>query len=667
MMIKKKVKSLDVQEFDSYLEEIRHNWLKTLTAVGFILIPIFLALDYFMIPATKIPSFATYRGVVTILLLIQHFILRYTKPSAYSTFHGYFFSIAVGIMISLMTKELGGFDSSYYAGLNLVMFASIVMVPWGFANAVINALLVIGSYLFFNIIFPNPFTNSILLNNIYFLSSTAVIAVAINRVQSGLIWKEFYIRRELNIAKNEQDTIMNAVEEGLFVIHKKADGYFVGEHQSEAVEKILTKTPLSGKKFTDVLSPYFSPAKIEEVDEFLKMISSENVFEKNIRELNPLERVEAVVQTGLNSLTKHLEFDFKRIIQAHNKTDFLISIKDATREVELARQLHEIQVKSEQESQMMLSILHIGPALLQDFIEGVEAELSVIESVLRDEEQHKDLLQTIEAIFRAVHSIKGNSAMVDLKFLAEKANEFEEKVIVLRDKKEISSEDFLPIAFELARLQEVYKGMQELIKRIRSFQGKTGENESALSTLPNATMEFAERIAEEQGKKVKMDFITPDFTGVSNKYAYVLRDILVQLTRNSITHGIETPETRIGSGKVESGAIFVTMLPKGNNYIIVFRDDGKSFDFDAIRARALKLEKDSEHGLAKWESLRLIKLIFDPGFSTSQDLTMHAGRGMGMDIIKQRVKKIGGRLSINFAIGRFTEFKFTFPMKLLQT
>ena len=322
---------------------------------------------------------------------------------------------------------------------------------------------------------------------------------------------------------------MNAVEEGLFIIHRVDSGeYRIGDHQSESVKEILGDTPLSGEPFAAALSSYFPEQKIEELTEFLEMLSTKDIEDALINDLNPLQRERATIDDGAQNVGKFLEFGFKRITQAHQNTDFLISIKDVSREVEMERQLRDNEVRAEQESQMMLSILHIGPALLQDFMDGMEAELTSIDNVLRQEEHKKDFPGAIESIFRSVHSLKGNAALLELQFLADRANKFEEKLLILRTFKELTWEHFLPIAYDLSKLQEVYGQMQGLVARIRLFQGKGGETRSALSALPDAISELALRIAGELGKKVRIDTTHMQFEGVSNKFAYALRDILVQ-------------------------------------------------------------------------------------------------------------------------------------------
>src|SRR5919106_620206 len=106
---------------DDYLGGLLHDWLKTLTTLGFTLIPIFFVLDVFMMPRDLLPRFALYRLITTAIVIGQHFYIRFTPPSRRSYIHGYLLTLVAGFMIALMTAHLDGFNSPYYAGLNLVM------------------------------------------------------------------------------------------------------------------------------------------------------------------------------------------------------------------------------------------------------------------------------------------------------------------------------------------------------------------------------------------------------------------------------------------------------------------------------------------------------------------------------------------------------------------
>lgn len=192
------------ETFDEYVQSIIHSWSKTLTALGFTLIPIFFILDFFMMPPQLLARFAVYRLVTTGLVLGQHVAIRHTRPSRYSVWHGYFFSIIAGGMIALMTTDLSGFNSTYYAGLNLVMIAANTLLPWRAIHSAINCTIIIGLYVVLNLAFHNgeAVSQMAVVNNLYFLISTAVISVATNVVRERLIREEFQARSQLQTARD---------------------------------------------------------------------------------------------------------------------------------------------------------------------------------------------------------------------------------------------------------------------------------------------------------------------------------------------------------------------------------------------------------------------------------------------------------------------------------
>lgn len=186
----------------AYVIAVQHQWSKTLCALGFILVPLFHILDWFMMPRHLLPRVAAYRFFATLLVLGQYFILHHTRPSRYSLIHGYVFNFVVGLSITLMTRDLGGFDSTYYAGLNLVLIAVVLLLPWEPLHAAANALVIVSLYVVVNALWGGPFRQASLVNNLYFMIGTAVIAVSINYVKQRLIKEEFYLRAELASARD---------------------------------------------------------------------------------------------------------------------------------------------------------------------------------------------------------------------------------------------------------------------------------------------------------------------------------------------------------------------------------------------------------------------------------------------------------------------------------
>jgi phosphoserine phosphatase RsbU/P len=199
-MSQDKTKFLSATNFEQYLQLITHDWLRTLATLGFTLIPVFFLLDFFMLPRENLTRFAVYRVVVTGIVMLQWVVIRLTPASRYSIFHGYVFSSIVTLMIALMTVDLGGFSSSYYAGINLVIIATMLLIPWTLFHSIINVTLIISIYVSVNLIFPKPVPVQMLVNNLYFMISTGVISVSINFVQFRLTQREFETRQELRAA-----------------------------------------------------------------------------------------------------------------------------------------------------------------------------------------------------------------------------------------------------------------------------------------------------------------------------------------------------------------------------------------------------------------------------------------------------------------------------------
>ena len=200
---------IDAKDFNQFLNRIIHDWLKTLTLLCITLVPLFFILDYFIVPKALLGKVGIYRLIATSIVIAQYMIIRHTKPSPLSYIHGYIASVVVGGVIVLMTRDLGGYVSSYYAGLNLVIMGVNLLLPWRAIHSTLNCGIIVLMY-----IIANPFGNTeyqtyYAVNNLFFLCATSVIAVSINHVKHILIKKEFYLMGELKTAR---DSIWSELE-----------------------------------------------------------------------------------------------------------------------------------------------------------------------------------------------------------------------------------------------------------------------------------------------------------------------------------------------------------------------------------------------------------------------------------------------------------------------
>ncbi|MBI9080626.1 MAG: chemotaxis protein CheA [Pseudodesulfovibrio sp.] len=141
-----------------------------------------------------------------------------------------------------------------------------------------------------------------------------------------------------------------------------------------------------------------------------------------------------------------------------------------------------------------------------------------------------------------------------------------------------------------------------------------------------------------------------------------LADPLVHLLRNSIDHGIETPEERIANGKPPQGMIHLSAEHSGGEVLIRITDDGRGMSSDTIREKGIErglISKDSE-----LSDKDLLKLIFEPGFSTATEVTNVSGRGVGMDVVKRAIDSLRGTIDIDSKFGKGTILTIRLPLTL---
>lgn len=146
-----------------------------------------------------------------------------------------------------------------------------------------------------------------------------------------------------------------------------------------------------------------------------------------------------------------------------------------------------------------------------------------------------------------------------------------------------------------------------------------------------------------------------------------LSDPLTHLLRNAIDHGIEKPEERKAKGKPLQGKIELKAYQKGSEIIIEVKDDGSGIDAESIGRKALEKGIVSEEELEQLEKRDILDFIFHPGFSTAAEVTDVSGRGVGMDIVRNTVKKLDGQISIESELGSGSSFIISLPLTLAIT
>lgn len=166
----------------------------------------------------------------------------------------------------------------------------------------------------------------------------------------------------------------------------------------------------------------------------------------------------------------------------------------------------------------------------------------------------------------------------------------------------------------------------------------------------------------QHGKKAKLHMIGAN-TLIDRNILEALNDPLMHLLRNAFDHGIETPEARLARHKPEEGTIEIQAFHRGNRTIITIGDDGGGIPIDKIRAKAERMGLDPAL-LATASDEELLSLIFEPGFSTTEQVTALSGRGVGMDVVRDSLKQVRGEIKVDTQAGVGTTFTLSVPFTL---
>ena len=211
-------------------------------------------------------------------------------------------------------------------------------------------------------------------------------------------------------------------------------------------------------------------------------------------------------------------------------------------------------------------------------------------------------------------------------------------------------------------VRDVYKISQTLERQLAALQDEVLEIRMVpVGQLFSRLAQVIRRYSREMGKDIELAMFGED-TELDKSLAEEIVDPLMHLVRNSIDHGIEPAEKRRRKGKNEHGNIVLKAFQKGNYVVIEVIDDGRGIDTDKVRAKAI--EKGLIEPDAELDERELVNFIFTPGFSTKETATEISGRGVGMDVVKEKLAKLGGFSEVYTKKNEGTTFTLTLPITL---
>lgn len=184
-----------------------------------------------------------------------------------------------------------------------------------------------------------------------------------------------------------------------------------------------------------------------------------------------------------------------------------------------------------------------------------------------------------------------------------------------------------------------------------------------LGNVWNRFPRLAHDTAQACGKKVRLEMEGSE-TELDKTLIEAIRDPLTHLVRNAIDHGIEAPERRQAAGKPEEGCVRLRAYHEGGQVNVEISDDGGGVDPERIKHRAVEQRLITPEQAARMGTQTLLGLIFLPGFSTASTVTTLSGRGVGMDVVKTNIEKIGGSVDVHSTVGQGTTVRIRIPLTL---
>jgi len=455
--------------------------------------------------------------------------------------------------------------------------------------------------------------------------------------------------------------------------------------------------------------------------EFIGTPDSEHAAWKNWLSLS-FDKFNQLPFSDIKALCPAREFTnrFGRILKLdwYPKTDdteehldkLLVTIEDVTRQRELERKMLELNIRHQENLNLISQVINLQPDEITDFIYDSSELLGKAKKIVESNNIDREF---INELFRTFHTLKGRSGQYQFKSLQELSLKVENHLKLFRDNKDPVTED------SIDEIKNSIDDARGFIDRIQNVQTKLGgktesirhkalrdpqtvmapiheidaaaaqlvpiidkckndrlffELEADLVQVRNKILELRtitlsffmssfdsllENACKKTGKKASISTCHDIKTDIV--IMRKLHQCFIHLINNAIDHGIESPELRTSLGKIETGMITISGSLEGAQLHITVEDDGKGIDSEVIRSRLQNSYNYSREEISTMTDTTLFSFLLKPGFSTKTETTEISGRGTGMDFVNHTISQLGGSVIIKSVPGKGTAITMVLP------
>jgi two-component system chemotaxis sensor kinase CheA len=400
------------------------------------------------------------------------------------------------------------------------------------------------------------------------------------------------------------------------------------------------------------------------------------------------------------------------IAQDSKKLDrILVVIEDVSYQRKMEAEMKHISRQHEMNLELLSQVINLEPDEVAEFVYDSSELVERAETILKSANRDREFINTL---YRTIHTLKGTSGQYQFKQLQEMAHTIESELSPYRETGEINAHAVEQIEKEITELDTYISKLQEIQKKLggvnETMKGKAERNVPSmlvplnelnkviymatelylavkalkkediiisgverlaletmrlrqidLSFFQPALNAFIQRIAQKLGKKVLLQI--KDGQCIDIITSRKLHESFIHLINNAIDHGIELPEERRQSGKAEMGVITICANCNETSCNVVFSDDGRGINVDAIKEKLIDKFGKSAADVDAMTEQELYMAMLLPGFSTKNKVTEISGRGVGLDAVGAMVKDLGGYLKISSTLNKGTQFTLSIPLE----
>jgi two-component system chemotaxis sensor kinase CheA len=535
--------------------------------------------------------------------------------------------------------------------------------------------------------------------------------------------------RELADAKQEVSDILDNMRQAIFTLD--ARGAINGEFSAHTRE-LFGNVPIAGEPVMDVLqiTEQRDAETFSRMRFWLSNIVGTDELQWFLSEGEPPRALE-YMRPGSDGATERraLELEYAPIMKSGAVHKVMVIAKDVTKVHELQAEVARKESEHEANLERIAELVDLDPELFETFLAESVAILEQCDEAVSTLERAPADRAGVDALFRYMHTLKGNARIFKITTVQNAAHAVEEQIEELRSgQRDVTPEAASDLRSRVALLRGLLRDLERLGRKVLRGSAEVSEDagkrrttvarvaETRILEVRKAYKELSRvlvsaeksmpgdvaRLHDALGRVVQALTVVPtgdlfgrmrkmvlDLAGelekrledlttsgdeieVDAKVLDKMKDVLLHALRNAVDHGIETPAERRAAGKSEKGQIQVKCAWEqgagGNRKNLVFEisDDGAGIDVERVKAKAYEDRLFSEQQLGTLAPAEVMQILFRPGFSLARRITTISGRGVGLDVIAATMKELRGEARLTSERGRGTTLSLKIPADYYQ-